>query len=142
MNAFRRIGETWCSRPSHSAPRRPRPSLVAPDLPHDAESPNTPTLVRWGIKTKTNDELRQEFVNEMVEDLHAVGLSVPDPDLRYDEETGNWIHGPIDWDEFWQVVRGNGPMNAERLAARRAAHENGRWVREAMSAYAARQAAE
>lgn len=110
--------------------------------PHDAESPNTPTLVRWGIKTKTNDELRQEFVNEMVEDLHAVGLSVPDPDLRYDEETGNWIHGPIDWDEFWQVVRGNGPMNAERLAARRAAHENGRWVREAMSAYAARQAAE
>lgn len=109
--------------------------------PHDDESPNTPTLVRWGIKTKTNDELRQEFVNEMVEELHAVGLSVPDPDLRYDEETGNWIHGPIDWDEFWAVIRGDGPCNEERMAARRAAHENGRWVREAMSAYAAKQAA-
>jgi ring-1,2-phenylacetyl-CoA epoxidase subunit PaaA len=104
--------------------------------PHDSESPNTPMLVRWGIKTRTNDELRLEFVNEMVRDLHAVGLSVPDPDLYYDEATGNWLHGEIDWAEFWRVVKGDGPCNAERLAARRQAHEDGLWVREALAAYA------
>jgi ring-1,2-phenylacetyl-CoA epoxidase subunit PaaA len=107
--------------------------------PHDSESPNTPMLVRWGIKTRTNDELRQEFVNEMVRDLHAVGLSVPDPDLYYDEATGNWLHGEIDWAEFWRVVKGDGPCNAERLAARRQAHENGLWVRQALEAYAHRE---
>ena len=63
-------------------------------------------------------------------------FTVPDPDLHYDEETGNWIHGPIDWDEFWQVVKGNGPCNEERLAARRRAHEQGQWVREAVESYA------
>lgn len=104
--------------------------------PHDADSTNTPQLVRWGIKTRTNDELRQEFVNELVPGLHALGLSVPDPDLVYDEESGNWISGEIDWDEFWRVIKGDGPMNAARLAARRQAHENGRWVREAAAAYA------
>lgn len=104
--------------------------------PHDEDSPNTPVLVRWGIKTKTNDELRQVFINRMVPDLRALGLSVPDPDMRYDEESENWVHGPIDWDEFWRVIRGDGPCNAERLAARRKAHEDGRWVREAMAAYA------
>jgi ring-1,2-phenylacetyl-CoA epoxidase subunit PaaA len=91
------------------------------------------------VKTRSNDELRQEFVNELVPQLHALGLSVPDPDMRYDEATGNWIHGPIDWDEFWQVVSGNGPLNKERLGARRQAHEDGAWVREALEAYAARQ---
>lgn len=106
---------------------------------HDAESPNSDVLKRWGIKTRSNDELRQEFVNEMVPQLHALGLSVPDPDMRYDEATGNWIHGPINWDEFWQVVSGNGPLNKERLGARRQAHEDGAWVREALEAYAARQ---
>lgn len=104
--------------------------------PHDKDSPNTPVLVRWGIKTKTNDELRQQFVNQMVPELHALGLSVPDPDLRYDEKTGNWITGEIDWDEFWRVIRGDGPCNKERLEARRRAHEEGRWVREALAAYA------
>jgi ring-1,2-phenylacetyl-CoA epoxidase subunit PaaA len=104
--------------------------------PHDVASPNSPQLMRWGIKTKSNDELRQEFVNELVPALHALGLSVPDPDLRHDEESGNWIIGEIDWDEFWRVVKGNGPMNAERLAARRRAHEEGLWVREALLAYA------
>ena len=107
--------------------------------PHDSVSKNTPELVRWGIKTKTNDELRQEFVNELVTGIHALGLTVPDPDLYYDEESGNWISGEIDWDEFWQVIKGNGPMNKERLAARRQAHEDGLWVREAMVAYAQKQ---
>lgn len=109
--------------------------------PHDSDSPNTPQLVAWGIKTKTNDEVRQEFVNEHVPELHAVGLTVPDPELRRDERTGDWHHGPIDWDEFWTVVKGGGPCNAERLAARRSAHEDGRWVRDALDAFAARQAA-
>ena len=107
--------------------------------PHDHESTNTPQLVRWGIKTKTNDELRQEFVNELVPSLHTLGLTVPDPDLYYDEANDNWISGEIDWDEFWRVIKGDGPMNKERLAARNQAHEDGRWVREALAAYATRQ---
>jgi ring-1,2-phenylacetyl-CoA epoxidase subunit PaaA len=107
--------------------------------PHDTESPNSAALMRWGIKTRTNDELRQEFVNELVPALHALGLSVPDPALRRDPDTGAWRPGPIDWDEFWRVVKGDGPCNRDRLAARREAHEAGRWVREALAAYARRQ---
>ncbi|RIK27113.1 MAG: 1,2-phenylacetyl-CoA epoxidase subunit A [Chloroflexi bacterium] len=105
--------------------------------PHDATSPNSAQLIRWGIKTKTNDELRQDFVNKMVSDFHAVGLTIPDPDLYYDASSGNWISGEINWDEFWRVVKGDGPCNAERLQARREAQENGAWVREALAAYAA-----
>lgn len=108
--------------------------------PHDAESSNSAILMRWGIKTKSNDELRQKFVNEIAEEFNAIGLTIPDPDLRYDEETGNWNFGPIDWDEFWQVVRGNGPCNKERMAARRKAHHDGAWVREAVEAYSKRKA--
>jgi ring-1,2-phenylacetyl-CoA epoxidase subunit PaaA len=108
--------------------------------PHDKDSPNTPTLARWGVKTRTNDELRQMFVNQLVPELHTLGLSVPDPDLHYDEETGNWVYGEIDWDEFWRVINGDGPCNEERLAARRQAHEDGGWVREALEAYARKQA--
>ncbi len=106
--------------------------------PHDSDSKNTPELVRWGVKTKGNDELRQDFVNELVPDLHSLGLSVPDPQLRYDTESGNWVSGEIDWEEFWRVVKGDGPCNAERLRTRREAHEEGRWVREAVEAYAKR----
>ncbi len=106
--------------------------------PHDSDSPNTPQLVRWGIKTKTNDEVRQEFLDEHAPELMDAGLTLPDPALRFDEASGHWVHGPIDWDEFWSVVKGHGPLNAERLAARRQAHEDGAWVREAMAAYAAR----
>jgi ring-1,2-phenylacetyl-CoA epoxidase subunit PaaA len=106
--------------------------------PHDAASPNSRQLIRWGIKTKTNDELRQEFINKMVPDLQLLGLRVPDPALRYDEETENWISGEIDWDEFKRVVGGDGPCNKERLEARREAHERGLWVREAMAAYGER----
>lgn len=109
--------------------------------PHDSDSPNSGALMRWGIKTKSNDELRQEFINEMAAEFQLIGLQIPDPALHYAAESGNWLSGPIDWDEFWRVVRGDGPCNAERLAARRAAHEDGRWVREALAAYAQRQAA-
>jgi ring-1,2-phenylacetyl-CoA epoxidase subunit PaaA len=104
--------------------------------PHDSESKNTPQLVRWGIKTKTNDELRQEFINEMVPALQALGLSVPDEAMHLDEASGNWQGSEIDWDEFWRVIKGDGPMNKVRLDARRQAHEDGRWVREAAEAYA------
>ena len=97
-----------------------------------------PQLVRWGIKTKTNDQLRQEFIDELVPALHALGLSVPDPEMRYDEATGHWGGREIDWDEFWRVINGDGPMNAARLSARRQAHEDGRWVREAAATYAQR----
>ena len=106
--------------------------------PHDSDSPNTPQLVRWGVKTKTNDQVRREFVDEHAPELMDAGLTLPDPELRYDEASGHWLHGPIDWDEFWSVVKGHGPLNAERLDARRRAFEDGRWVREALVAYAAR----
>ena len=102
--------------------------------PHDSESPNTPQLVKWGVKTKTNDEVRQEFIAETAPELIAGGLTIPDPDLHQDAD-GVWHHGPIDWDEFWQVVKGNGPCNAERLGARVEAHADGAWVREALVAY-------
>jgi len=104
--------------------------------PGDAQSPNTAELLKWRVKRKTNDELRQRFVNLTVPQAQAVNLTLPDPDLRYDERSENWTFGPIDWDEFSRVIRGNGPCNRERLAARRAAHEAGRWVREAALAYA------
>lgn len=104
--------------------------------PHDSDSPNSEQLIRWGIKTKTNDELRQMFVNQLAPALQAIGLTVPDPDMHYDEETGNWVYGEIDWDEFWQVIKGNGPCNKERMAARQQAHNDGAWVREALAAYA------
>lgn len=109
--------------------------------PHDSESSNSEMLIRWGVKTRSNDELRQEFINEMVPEFLAVDLQIPDPQLRFDPESKNWISGPINWDEFWQVVKGNGPCNAERLAARRKAHEDGLWVREALAAYAGRNGA-
>jgi ring-1,2-phenylacetyl-CoA epoxidase subunit PaaA len=108
--------------------------------PHDSESSNSDELMRWGVKRKSNDELRQRFINLTVAQAKAIGLVIPDPQLAYDESTENWTIGPIDWDEFWRVVRGNGPCNRERLAARRAAHAEGEWVRLAAAAYAAKQA--
>jgi ring-1,2-phenylacetyl-CoA epoxidase subunit PaaA len=110
--------------------------------PPDSESVNSDVLIRWGIKTRTNDELRQDFVNKIVPELHTLGLTVPDPDLSYDPSTGNWRFGPINWDEFWQVIQGNGPCNKERMEARIRAHEEGAWVREAMRAFAERNAPE
>jgi len=106
--------------------------------PSDTNSPNTAELMRWRIKRKTNDELRQRFVDLTVPQAEAVGLTLPDPKLRLNPDTQHYEFGEIDWDEFWQVVKGNGPCNRERLQARRDAHENGRWVREAAEAYAAK----
>ena len=106
--------------------------------PSDKDSPNTEELIRWRVKRKTNDELRQRFVDLTVPQAEAVGLVLPDPDLKFNEERKAYDFGEIDWDEFWQVVKGNGPCNRERIQARRDAHENGRWVREAAEAYAAK----
>ena len=108
--------------------------------PHDTESPNSDELLRWGIKRKSNDELRQRFINLTIAQAKAIDLTIPDPELAFDEATQNWKIGPIDWDEFWRVVKGNGPCNRERLAARRDAHAEGEWVRVAAAAYAAKQA--
>lgn len=104
--------------------------------PHDDESPNSAELLKWGVKLKTNDELRQSFIDRHIAEAHAIGLEIPDPELEFNEETGHWETGEIDWDEFWNVIRGNGPMNRERMKARREAHENGAWVREAAEEYA------
>ena len=106
--------------------------------PSDKDSPNSAELLKWRVKRKTNDELRQRFVNLTVPQAQAVGLSFPDPDLRYDATSEDWICGAIDWDEFFAVIKGNGPCNHERLAARRKAHNEGEWVRAAASAYAAK----
>jgi ring-1,2-phenylacetyl-CoA epoxidase subunit PaaA len=104
--------------------------------PSDKDSPNSAELIRWGVKKKSNDELRQRFVNLTVAQAKAIDLVLPDPDLRYDAESENWLIGPIDWDEFWRVVKGDGPCNRERLGARRAAHDEGAWVRDAAAAHA------
>jgi ring-1,2-phenylacetyl-CoA epoxidase subunit PaaA len=110
--------------------------------PHDSDSKNSEELTRWGIKTRSNDQLRQEFVDEVVPELHLLGIGIPDPDLVFDEKTGHWRTGEIDWDEFWRVIKGKGPCNEERIQARRSAHDEGRWVREALEAYALKQARE
>ncbi|HEY5490117.1 MAG TPA: 1,2-phenylacetyl-CoA epoxidase subunit PaaA [Gemmatimonadaceae bacterium] len=108
--------------------------------PPDKDSPNSEELTRWGIKRKSNDELRQRFVNLTVAQAKAIDLMLPDADLTYDEASGDWKTGPIDWDEFRRVVKGNGPCNRERLAARQKAHADGAWVRAAALAYADKQA--
>jgi ring-1,2-phenylacetyl-CoA epoxidase subunit PaaA len=109
--------------------------------PHDKDSPNSDELSRWGIKRKSNDELRQRFVNLTVAQAKAIDVTLPDPALRFDETTENWEFGPIDWDEFWRVVKGDGPCNRERLAARRKAHDDGEWVRAAAEAHAGKRSA-
>ena len=109
--------------------------------PSDKDSPNSADLIKWGVKKKTNDELRQRFIDLTIPQAEAIGLTIPDPELRYDAEPKSWITGPIDWEEFYQVISGNGPCNRERLAARQKAHDDGAWVREAAAAYAAKQAA-
>jgi ring-1,2-phenylacetyl-CoA epoxidase subunit PaaA len=108
--------------------------------PPDAESANTAQSMAWKIKRHTNDELRQRFVDMTVPQAEALGVSLPDPDLRWNAERGEHDFGAVDWDEFKQVVSGNGPCNAERVAQRRQAHEAGAWVREAAAAHAAKQA--
>ncbi len=107
--------------------------------PPDAESPNSQQSMRWGIKRISNDDLRQKFVDATVEQSKLLGVTMPDPDLRWNEELQRYDFGAIDWNEFWQVVGGDGPCNRERLAARVKAWDDGAWVREAAMAHAAKQ---
>ena len=104
--------------------------------PPDDDSPNSKQSMAWNIKRFGNDELRNRFVGMMVEQVKVLELTLPDKDIRFNEETKKWEHGPLDWDEFNEVLAGRGPCNAQRLERRREAHENGAWVREAAAAYA------
>lgn len=104
--------------------------------PSDKDSQHTEQSMRWRIKRKTNDELRQQFVDATVPQAEFLGITIPDPELRWNEEKGHYDFGAINWDEFWQVVQGNGPCNRERIRARVKAQEEGAWVREAAMAYA------
>ncbi len=108
--------------------------------PPDDNSPNTAQSVRWRIKRETNDELRQKFVDVTVPQAESIGLTVPDADLKWDEARGHYDYGAIDWDEFWAVVKGEGPVAKERVKARTEAWEKGAWVREAALAHAAKRA--
>lgn len=108
--------------------------------PPDAESAHTEQSMRWKIKRFTNDELRQQFIDATVPQGHYLGLTFPDPDLKFNEKTKHWDFGTIDWSEFKAVISGNGPCNKQRLAQRQSAHNEGAWVREAALAYAQKQA--
>jgi ring-1,2-phenylacetyl-CoA epoxidase subunit PaaA len=108
--------------------------------PPDTESTHSEQSMAWGIKRHSNDELRQRFVNMTVPQAEVLGLRIPDDGLRYDEESGRWSFTQPDFTELYEVVKGNGPCNAERLANRVKAHEDGAWVREAAQAYAAKKA--
>jgi ring-1,2-phenylacetyl-CoA epoxidase subunit PaaA len=107
--------------------------------PPDADSPNTAQSMRWRIKRDTNDDLRQRFVDITVPQADALGLTVPDPALSWNEERGHYDFGEVDWEEFYAVVRGEGPVAKERMTARRKAWDNGAWVRDAAAAYAEKQ---
>jgi ring-1,2-phenylacetyl-CoA epoxidase subunit PaaA len=106
--------------------------------PPDDQSPNTAQSVRWRIKRETNDELRQKFIDVTVPQAEAIGLMVPDADLKWSESRGSYDYGAIDWEEFFAIVRGEGPVAKERMQARVKAWEDGAWVREAASAHAAK----
>ena len=111
------------------------PTLMMFGPPDDASTHNE-QLMRWRVKQKSNDELRQWFVDLTAPQAREIGLVIPDPELRFDPKTEHWRTGPIDWEEFRRVVRGGGLCNRDRLEARRRAHDEGRWVREAAEAYA------
>ncbi len=104
--------------------------------PKDAESTNSDQSMKWKIKRKTNDELRQQFIDMIAEQIKLLGMTLPDEDLKWNAERKHYDFGEINWEEFWNVVKGNGPCNKQRLAARNKAHDEGKWVREAAIAYA------
>jgi ring-1,2-phenylacetyl-CoA epoxidase subunit PaaA len=110
--------------------------------PHDSESSHTEQSMAWKIKRVSNDDLRQQFVDATVPQAEYLGLTIPDRDLVWNAERGHYDFGAIDWDEFWAVVKGNGPMNRERLEHKLRYWEEGAWVREAAAAYAERQSTE
>ena len=109
--------------------------------PHDAESAHSAQSMKWKIKRKSNDELRQAFVDQTVPQAEFLGLKIPDPDLKWNEERGHYDFGEIDWDEFYQVINGNGLCNRQRIVHHRRAQDNGAWVREAVVAYDEKQKA-
>jgi ring-1,2-phenylacetyl-CoA epoxidase subunit PaaA len=109
--------------------------------PPDVNSPNSAQSIRWRIKRETNDQLRQRFVDVTVPQAEAIGLTVPDSALKWNEELGSYDFGEIDWEEFYAVVRGEGPVAKERMAARVNAWEDGAWVREAALAHEAKRGA-
>ncbi len=103
--------------------------------PNDDASPNSQRSMQWKIKRFTNDELRQKFVDVCVDQVKILGMGLPDKDLNWNAETGHYDFGEINWEEFYEVLKGNGPCNHERLEARKKAHADGRWVREAAAAH-------
>jgi len=108
--------------------------------PPDADSVHSAQSMQWRIKLLSNDELRQKFVDQTVPQAEYLGLTIPDPDLKWNEEIGHYHFGPIDWSEFWEVVKGNGPCNRERLRTRVQAWDDGEWFRDALAAHAEKQA--
>jgi ring-1,2-phenylacetyl-CoA epoxidase subunit PaaA len=109
--------------------------------PRDSESTHSDQSMKWKIKRMSNDELRQRFVDMIAEQVKVLGMTLPDPELRWNEDRGHYDFGEIDWNEFWRVVKGDGPCNRERLEARRKADADGAWVREAALAHARKKAA-
>ena len=108
--------------------------------PSDEDSPNSAQSMKWKIKRKSNDTLRQEFIDKTVPQAEFIGLKIPDPNLKWNEETGHYDHGEMNWDEFYDVIKGNGPCNKQRIDHHVRAHEEGAWVREAATAYAEKRA--
>jgi len=108
--------------------------------PKDEESPNTEQSMKWKIKLKSNDELRQQFIDQTVPQAEILGLTIPDKDLKWNEKSEHYDFGKIDWDEFWNVVKGDGLCNKKRLNARNDAWDEGEWIRDAANAYAEKQA--
>jgi len=108
--------------------------------PKDDESPNSILSMKWKIKRFSNDELRQKFIDVIAEQVKVLGFTLPDKDLKWNESTKHYDFGSINWDEFWQVIQGNGPCNKERLDARKKAWADGAWVRDAATAYANKKA--
>ena len=107
--------------------------------PRDEDSPNSELSMKWKIKLFSNDDLRQKFVDMSIPQAEILGLSIPDPELKWNEERGHYDYGEPDWEEFFNVIKGNGPCNKLRVENRRAAHEEGEWVRQAAMAYAEKQ---
>jgi ring-1,2-phenylacetyl-CoA epoxidase subunit PaaA len=103
--------------------------------PGDDASPHSAQSMKWKVKRFSNDELRQRFIDMCAEQVKILGMKIPDPELKWNEERQHYDFGPIDWEEFWRVVNGDGPCNKERLAARVKAHEEGKWVRDAALAF-------
>lgn len=106
--------------------------------PNDDASPNSRLSMQWKIKRFSNDELRQKFVDVCMEQVSVLNMQLPDKELKWNEETGHYDFGPINWEEFYEVLKGNGPCNAERIDARKKAHAEGAWVREAAATHAAK----